>query len=353
MKILHTSDLHLRKEGDERWDALEKLVEIGTKERVEVFVISGDLFDKEINAEELRPKMRKIFSNNRFKVLIIPGNHDRTSFERGKDYGRDVIILDDLNNPFEQKGVRIWGLPFEDIGENDVLRRLYPLKDEFKKEKIEILLFHGELRDPSFERDDFGEEEGYMPVKISLFENLNFKYVLAGHYHRVFSVKNIEEGRYFVYSGSPVSIKKGERTQRMANLFEVGEEPKEYPLDTFHYVESVVEFEPFMEENPLKMIEGVINSLHPKAKPLLRVKGFINTEKIGMDEEKLHDEIERIVKEKCGDVEDVEFEVSDVKEIIENPLFQTFLKKIEKYDEKTKKELYELVINAIRRAIKR
>ena len=51
MKILHTADIHLREYEDERWRALEKLIEIGRKERIGIFLVSGDLFDKDINAE--------------------------------------------------------------------------------------------------------------------------------------------------------------------------------------------------------------------------------------------------------------------------------------------------------------
>jgi len=62
MKVLHTADIHLREYGDNRWKALQKLIEIGKKEEVEVFVVSGDLFDKDIDAEVLRPKIREVFS---------------------------------------------------------------------------------------------------------------------------------------------------------------------------------------------------------------------------------------------------------------------------------------------------
>lgn len=55
MKILQTADIHLGKYGDDRWKTLQKLIEIGKKEKVEIFVISGDLFDKNVDAENLRP----------------------------------------------------------------------------------------------------------------------------------------------------------------------------------------------------------------------------------------------------------------------------------------------------------
>ena len=73
MKILHTADIHLREYDDDRWKTLQKLIEIGKQEKVEIFVISGDLFDKDIDAENLRPKIREIFSNTGFKNRLSSG----------------------------------------------------------------------------------------------------------------------------------------------------------------------------------------------------------------------------------------------------------------------------------------
>jgi len=44
MKILHTADLHLKEYGDERWETLQKLIDIAKKEKIDLFVICGDLF---------------------------------------------------------------------------------------------------------------------------------------------------------------------------------------------------------------------------------------------------------------------------------------------------------------------
>ena len=107
MKILHTADIHLREYDDDRWKTLQKLIEIGKKEKIEIFVISGDLFDKGINAENLRPKIREIFSNTNFKIVIIPRNHDSDSYASGMYFGEDAVILTDLDNPFKYKDINI------------------------------------------------------------------------------------------------------------------------------------------------------------------------------------------------------------------------------------------------------
>ena len=203
MKILHTADIHLREYEDDRWKTLQKLIEIGKEEEVEIFVVSGDLFDKRIDAETLRPKIREIFSNSGFKIILVPGNHDSESYTSDMFFGEDTIILTDLNEPFEYKDLNIWGLPFEPIEGEEILNKLHLLANNLATDKRNILLYHGELLDAFFSRKDFGEEgEGRnMPVKLSYFKDLNVDYVLAGHFHSKFDMWKLENGGYFVYPG--------------------------------------------------------------------------------------------------------------------------------------------------------
>ena len=124
MKVLHTADIHLKEYQDDRWKTLQKLIEIGKKEKIEIFAISGDLFDKGIDAEALRPMIRELFSKTGFKVILIPGNHDIESYGSGVYFGEDVEIISDLTKPFETDNLRIWGFPFEHIEGEEILSKL-------------------------------------------------------------------------------------------------------------------------------------------------------------------------------------------------------------------------------------
>lgn len=280
VKILHTADIHLREYGDDRWETLQKLIEVGKKEKIEIFVISGDLFDKDVSAENLRVNIREIFSDNGFRIVLIPGNHDSESYKSGLYFGEDTVILTDLDSPFDEynRSVRIWGMPFEPLVREKVLNKLHSLADKLSTDKTNILLYHGELLDAFFSRRDFGDEgeERYMPVKLSYFKDLNVDYILAGHFHSRFDVWEIENG-YFVYPGSPISITKRETGKRKANIFEIGEPPKEYPLDTPHLEEITMEIDPFKDENPMEAIRKKFENLHPDARSILTIKGFIDS----------------------------------------------------------------------------
>ena len=349
MKILHTADIHLREYEDDRWKTLQRLIKIGKKEKIELFVISGDLFDKDVNAENLKLKIRELFSDTGFKFVIIPGNHDSESYKSGLYFGEDVFILTDLNKPFEYKDVKIWGLPFEPVEGEKILHKLHSVANNLLADNTNILLYHGELLDASFSRKDFGEEgKGrYMPVKLSYFKDLNIDYVLAGHFHSKFDMWKLENGGYFVYPGSPVSITKREIGQRKVNIFEVGEPPEEYLLDTPHFEEVVIEFNPFVEKNPVEILKEHLKEVHSEARIILTVKGYINSEKIKMNEVELVKQIKEITKEKPIAEEHIEFR--DIHTILEDGLFKSFLKKLEQadYNEEKKKQVRELVIKAM------
>jgi DNA repair exonuclease SbcCD nuclease subunit len=352
MKILHTADIHLREYGDDRWKTLQKLIEIGKQEKVEIFVISGDLFDKDIDAENLRPKIREIFSGTGFKIILVPGNHDSESYKSGMYFGEDVFILTNFNEPFEYKDLKIWGLPFEPIEGDKILSKLRLLASNLATDKRNILLYHGELLDTFFSRRDFGDEgEGrYMPVKLSYFKDLNIDYVLAGHFHSRFDVRKLENGGYFVYPGSPISITERETGQRKINIFEVGNPPEEYLLDTPHFEEISIEFDPFVEKNPVEVIKERLERVRPEASIILTIKGYIDGEKIGTSEAELVKQIEEITKGKA--IKSLRPEFSDIHIILEDDLFKNFMGKLEQrnYDEERKRQLRDLAIRATMKA---
>jgi DNA repair exonuclease SbcCD nuclease subunit len=331
MKILHTADIHLLEYDDERWEVLKNLIELGKQHKIDIFTICGDLFDKDFNAENLRPHIRQLFSNTGFKILIIPGNHDKDSYSSGMYFGDDAIILN--NTPFEESSdVRILGIPFEPVGGEELLAKIRALTKLLTDDRRNILLCHGELLDAyasNISRTDFGEEgEGrYMPFRLSYFEGLNIDYVLAGHFHTSFDIRQLPNGKFFVYSGSPVSITKRETGRRKVNLFEVGGPPAEYLLDTPHYEEVRVELNPLADKHPVDKVKKSLEDLHPAAKAILTVVGYFNSETAQMSEIDLSNRIQEIATSKCSEKPICEFK--DIRRIVEDDLFKAFMQKVE------------------------
>ena len=348
MKLLHTADIHLREYQDERWGALLNLIEVGKQNKVDLLVICGDLFDGVIEAESLRPHIRDVFSKTGFKVLIIPGNHDCDSYREGMYFGEDVFILGE--KPLEYNTLRIVGLPFEPIHGEALLRKIRSLKEILRPDKKNILLCHGELLDAFFSRACFGDEgeARYMPLKLSYFSEMNIDYVLAGHFHTKFDTWELSDGGYFVYPGSPVSITKSETGQRKVNIFEPGEPPREYLIDTPHYQEVTIELDPFRDESPLEILKQTFKALHPQAKVILTLRGYINSERIRTSESSLVAELREIAKGKC--VEE-RYEFRDICSILENEIFKSFTSRAIElgYTEEKLGQLQHTIIQAMMR----
>jgi len=346
MKFLHTADIHLKKLDDERWQALQKLIDIAKKEKVELFLISGDLFDKDIDAEILRTKIREIFSKNNFKIIITPGNHDLNSFKEGYYFGDDVVVLRSKEESFVYKNVEIRVLPFKkNLTPDEILDEIDEVSRNLNKKNINILLYHGELIDASFSKDDFGAEEPrYMPVKLSYFERFTFDYILAGHFHTNFDIRKFQDNKYFVYPGSPVSITKKEKGIRKVNLFEAGSPPNEIPVDTFHYEEISIDFDHNSDPSIFKEIEAKIKNAHPDASVLLNINGFFDPKKFNMDENELNKKIKKI----AGGRAEISFNIKEIGKITSDELFAAFEEKLKTLnaDPQQKKRILNYAINA-------
>jgi DNA repair exonuclease SbcCD nuclease subunit len=188
-----------------------------------------------------------------------------------------------------------------------------------------------------------------MPIKLSYFDDLSINYVLAGHFHSNYSVRTLTNGGYFVYPGSPISITKKETGQRKVNLFEAGDKPIAYPLETPHYEEAVLDLNPFTEEGPLELITRRMKEVHPQAKVILNIKGFIDSEKCGLKETDFVDSVKKITGGRCAEEQ---FEFQDISSILNDDLFKSFERKLTKsnLEEVQKTQLRKLARKAMMEA---
>lgn len=334
MKILHTADIHLKEHGDERWQALAALLELAVREQAGLLAVSGDLFDRGTDLLRLQDRVRETLTGLPFRVLILPGNHDHAAYSAGIYLGDSAQVLDDWRRPVELGDTWVWGLPFEKAGGVEILNRLRTIAGRMSAaaDRRHLLLYHGELLDAFFSRHEMGEEgaDRYMPVKLSYFAGLPCDCILAGHFHAGYRAWTLprEDGResWFVYPGSPVSVTRRETGRRKVNLVEPGRPPRELPLDTFHYEEKTVNLDPFGTNAPLDQVGRALDGLHPAARLLLAVTGYINSA-AGVDESTLAGEVEKLVS--GLDADRPVFTFRDISLILEDNLFRDFLARLE------------------------
>ncbi|TDT67371.1 DNA repair exonuclease SbcCD nuclease subunit [Hypnocyclicus thermotrophus] len=107
MKILHCSDIHLgkrpvggigeysNKRYEDYFKSFEYIIESACKEKIDIFIIAGDFFDKRVINPEILEKTEKILEKlkeNGIKVLIIEGNHD--NIIKGNEENSWIVYLE-------------------------------------------------------------------------------------------------------------------------------------------------------------------------------------------------------------------------------------------------------------------
>lgn len=180
MKIIHTGDIHLDsplnsnlkfEKATERKNEIllsfGRLVDYAKENEVQVVIIAGDLFDKDlISAKTERYLFDKISSASNVDFLYLKGNHDK-NINFSKTLPNNLKIFSDGFSCFEYEGVV--------IGSIDLNSTTYD-KVEFYPENYNILVAHGTTENSS--------DEYY--INLNLLKNKNINYLALGHIHKGF-----------------------------------------------------------------------------------------------------------------------------------------------------------------------
>lgn len=327
MKILHTADIHIREQNDKRWQAFSEIIDLAKSEKIDVLAISGDLFNSDADANKLRSKFREFFSEANFDAVLIPGNHDANAYLQDIFLGDRVNIIRDHLKPVKIDKVTFWGLPFQDMKSTEVLNRLQEMNAKISGSGPNVLLFHGELLDISGVWENYGAEgqRRYLPVKLEYFKSMKWDYILAGHFHTNFVVHQIDDSRYFVYPGSPVSVTRKELGQRKVNLFEIGKSPAVKELITLYFDLLEIYLDPFEKVDIKQTIEKQLKKFPEHARLFVNIGGYFDRTQTGLNEEELYKSVQELVSDRA---ESVQFEVRDIHEVLTDDLFKTFDKKL-------------------------
>ncbi len=355
-KILHTADIHLKEASDERWQALKVLLEEAKKEKVDAVTIAGDLFDKDVHSQQLRDKLRKLFSQSSFKIIILPGNHDVHSYESGEFFGENVTIINDHQKPVVIDDVTITGIPFASLTNNQLSTAIDEAGQAIDPNLFSILLIHAELADLFFSSSDFGDEgdKRYLPIKLSMFNQSPFDYVLAGHFHTKFQVKKLsnsrmKDGGYFLYPGSPVSITTKEIGPRSAGIIETGKSPQQIFLQTSFFAQTSIAFKPDDDQSKLDQIKQTLEELTPQATGLLTISGFFSQKTLKLSEEELYQKLKKLAQHYHSQLDESKFSVKDVSNVIDSDLYHLILEQInsEKVTSAEMNDLTRFLISAL------
>lgn len=286
MKILHTSDLHIGKyigTYDLKEDTeyvLNQVVDTAIRERVEVVLISGDVFDRPNPSEEaikMYVSFLKGLLDKNIKVIAISGNHD--SGIRLSAYkailGKGYFVEGEFNSPMrkvslndEYGPVNFYMLPFftpfivkSNLKLEKGLENYDLAMDEIiKRENIDtsqrnIILAHQFVAGFKFggSEEDFsysnGDEKNVAGVGIiSLDKFQNFDYVALGHIHKPQKISR----ETIRYSGSLLKYKTSEID---------GPDKSVVIIDLKGKGNIEVKLDPIKPLHPFVKIEGLLSEL--------------------------------------------------------------------------------------------
>ena len=286
MKILHTSDLHIGKyigTYDLKEDTeyvLNQVVEKAIRERVEVVLISGDVFDRPNPSEEaikMYVSFLKELLDKNIKVIAISGNHDSgIRLSAYKDIlGKGYFVEGEFNSPMrkvslndEYGTVNFYMLPFftpfivkSNLKLEKGLENYDLAMDEIiKRENIDtsqrnIILAHQFVAGFKFggSEEDFsysnGDEKNVAGVGIiSLDKFQDFDYVALGHIHKPQKISR----ETIRYSGSLLKYKTSEID---------GPDKSVVIIDLKEKGNIEVKLDPIKPLHPFVKIEGLLSEL--------------------------------------------------------------------------------------------
>lgn len=286
MKILHTSDLHIGKyigTYDLKEDTeyvLNQVVETAIRERVEVVLISGDVFDRPNPSEEaikMYVSFLKELLDKNIKVIAISGNHDSgIRLSAYKDIlGKGYFVEGEFNSPMRKVSlndefgpVNFYMLPFftpfivkSNLKLEKGLENYDLAMDEIiKRENIDtsqrnIILAHQFVAGFKFggSEEDFsysnGDEKNVAGVGIiSLDKFQNFDYIALGHIHKPQKISR----ETIRYSGSLLKYKTSEID---------GPDKSVVIIDLKEKGNIEVKLDPIKPLHPFVKIEGLLSEL--------------------------------------------------------------------------------------------
>jgi len=249
MKILHCSDIHLGKKpfGSKEYSeiryndyflAFDKIVLSAIKKEVEIFLISGDFFDKKelvpqtLNkAEESLIKLKE----NNINVLIIEGNHDNS--KTGKEYNSwinylenkgyfkklNYTVINDGENDiytfdkFIKEDVNFYGLGYP--GHN-IEKVLNELNIELNENENNIVMVHTAISEGDFLAGTVNK------AIIDQFKG-KAKYIAGGHFHG-FSAYPKDNPYFFVPGSSEYWNIQNEKNQKKGYIIFDSENVNDY-----------------------------------------------------------------------------------------------------------------------------
>jgi len=220
IKIFHTADVHIGMKfsnypepvkgylQEARTDVLDKMIELANREKCNLFVVAGDLFDK-ITGIDKKTMNRAINALNNFQgecVLLMPGNHDYDNgmidlWDNFMKTASDKIVFINQERTYslEDYGLNVNVYPAPCHSKHSSTNNLQWIKDEKIDENyINIGIAHGALEGLSPDPD-----KTYYNMSVNELQSLPMDLWLLGHTHIIYPSKSPINNERIFNPGTP------------------------------------------------------------------------------------------------------------------------------------------------------
>lgn len=300
MRIVHTSDWHIGRsiKGEDRWEEVAALLDeiafFVESERVDLMLISGDVFDHMTPPAEAEKIVYNFFSRmNRISVpvMVIAGNHDGAQrfdsrsqlFQIANVYVVGQVRKDAVFTPTTKSGEKaiVAAIPF--LSEKSVVKGIEfmqkpeselkgsytdrieaiirHLSQKFEEDAINLLMTHmyfeGSI--PSYTERQIDMTNAYAVPSQLIPSHVN--YVAVGHIHKQQQIRKTAVPAY--YSGSLMKLDFGEETDEKGFLF----------IEALPHTPSRVERVPLSSVRKLMNFDIPYEELHARADEINRLLG--------------------------------------------------------------------------------
>lgn len=269
MKILHTADLHLKTK--EQLSLVQAIIELAQREKIDLIIIAGDLFDATANGRVLETALLPIWEKFAGDILVVPGNHDIKYLQDRDELASNVTVANQV--------------PYSIARINDIYFVCVPYQASCSLEDIKlpefepsILITHGTYGGSKIKKS-------YFPIAPTDVER-KYRYVALGHYHTWFD--KWSEGTLIVNPGAPRQTRKTDRGARYVSIINTDTWMMEKVVLPVSFIEykiipfSIIDTEEEIEEKLLNAT--AIIKEHPYAKVELSLQGSLVYSKYSISE---------------------------------------------------------------------
>ena len=206
IRVLHCGDLHLDslfgsvsptdtlKRRSELRDAFVSMINYAVRNRIDIVLIAGDVYEKDFVTQESVSLMCQCFADNpQIKFVISPGNHDpytQNSVYAMTDFPKNVHVFRESKLTsiyYPDLNTEVFGYAFTSPSLPIAPFANFKVED---KSRINLLCAHCDL---------IGNAD-YCPTTASELLSCGFDYAALGHIHNSEGIRK-SENRYYGYCG--------------------------------------------------------------------------------------------------------------------------------------------------------